>query len=84
MLDVLNALVKAIESLEPVALTTVIDVQGASPARVGFKLLVRADGGCVGNVGGGELEKRIREAAREALVKGSANSLGALILSFLH
>jgi hypothetical protein len=33
MLDVLNALVKAIESREPVALATVIDVQGASPAR---------------------------------------------------
>jgi xanthine/CO dehydrogenase XdhC/CoxF family maturation factor len=47
MLDVLNALVKAIESREPVALTTVIDVQGASPAGVGFKRL-----GSVGNVGG--------------------------------
>ena len=53
MLDVLNTLVKAIEDRQPVALATVIDVQGASPARVGFKLLVHADGKCVGNMGGG-------------------------------
>lgn len=74
MLDVLNALVKAMEERKPVALATVIDVQGASPARVGFKLLVQADGGYVGNVGGGELEKRVREAAKEVLAKGEAQT----------
>ena len=37
MLDVLKALLKAVENRRPVALATVIDVQGASPARVGFK-----------------------------------------------
>lgn len=75
MLNVLNALVKAIENRKPVALATVIDVQGASPARVGFKLLVHVDGECVGNVGGGELEKRVREAAREALAEASAKTV---------
>jgi xanthine/CO dehydrogenase XdhC/CoxF family maturation factor len=39
MLDVLYALVKAVESREPVVLATVIDVRGASPAQVGFKRL---------------------------------------------
>lgn len=75
MRDVLNALAKAIENRKTVALATVIDVRGASPARVGFKLLVRADGECVGNVGGGELEKRVREAAREAIEKGSPKTI---------
>jgi len=75
MLDVLKALAKAIESRDPVALATVINVEGASPARVGFKLLVWPDGRCVGNVGGGELEKRVREAAQETLLKGAAKEV---------
>lgn len=75
MLDVLKALVKAVENREPVAVATVIEVQGASPARVGFKLLVQPDGGCVGNVGGGELEKRVREDAKEVLAKGTAATI---------
>lgn len=75
MLDVLKALVRAVESREPVALATVIDVAGASPARVGFKLLVWPDGRCVGNVGGGELEKRVRDAAEESLLSGAAREV---------
>ena len=67
MKNVLTALVRALENREPVALATVIDVRGASPARVGFKLLVRPNGSSLGNVGGGELENRVRDAAREAL-----------------
>lgn len=75
MLDVLKALVKAVENSEPVALATVIGVQGPSPARVGFKLLVKSDGEAVGNVGGGELQKRVRAAARQVLEKGSAMTI---------
>jgi len=75
MLEVLKALVGAIENREPVVLATVVDVQGASPARVGFKLLVWPDGKCVGNVGGGELEKRVREDGQEALAKAMAKEV---------
>ena len=75
MPDVLKALLKALETRQPVALATIIDVQGASPARIGFKLLVWPDGRSLGNVGGGELEKRIREAAQEALKKGAAATI---------
>ncbi len=45
-------------------------MQGASPARPGFKLLLRADGSSLGNVGGGELEARIRQAAQQTLAEG--------------
>jgi xanthine dehydrogenase accessory factor len=75
MPDVLKALLKALEISQPVALATIINVEGASPARVGFKLLVWPDGRALGNVGGGELEKRIREAAKEALHKGSTATI---------
>lgn len=50
-----------------VALATVVDVQGAVPAQVGFKPLARRDGTWVGNVGGGALEQRVRQDAAAAL-----------------
>lgn len=68
--EVLDALRVATTEGAPVALATVVDVRGAAPARVGFKILVRADGTAVGNVGGGVLERRVREDALAALVDG--------------
>jgi xanthine dehydrogenase accessory factor len=68
--DVFGALLAAVENREPVALVTVTEVQGASPARAGFKLLVRGDGSCLGNVGGGALEQRAREDAVASLADG--------------
>jgi xanthine dehydrogenase accessory factor len=70
--DVIAALNEALERNEPVALATVVDVAGASPAQVGFKLLVRPDGDAVGNVGGGDLEQRVREEAVVALRENSS------------
>jgi len=70
MLDVLHELTTAIERQEPVALATVVEVKGASPAQVGFKLLVRPDGRIAGNLGGGALEQRVREEALAALQEG--------------
>lgn len=68
--ETLAALQAAIAQGAAVALATVVDVQGAAPARVGFKLLVRADGSWLGNVGGGALEQRVREDAAAALAEG--------------
>lgn len=68
--EILAALEAAIAQSMPVALATVVDVQGAAPARVGFKLLVRPDGSWVGNVGGGALEQRVRQEAAAALADG--------------
>ncbi len=68
--DIMGELQQAINAGQPVALATVVDVQGASPARPGFKLLLRADGSWLGNVGGGELETRIRQAAQQTLAEG--------------
>lgn len=70
MREVIAALNEALEHNEPVALATVVEVEGASPAQVGFKLLVRPGGDVVGNVGGGKLEQRVREEAASALRDG--------------
>ncbi len=73
--DVLHELQQAIEAGRPAALATVTEVKGASPARPGFKLLLRADGSWLGNVGGGELEARIRQAAQQALAEGQPRTV---------
>jgi xanthine dehydrogenase accessory factor len=70
MREIITALDEAVQRSEPVALATVVEVEGASPAQVGFKLLIRPDGSVVGNVGGGELEQRIRDEAAAALRDG--------------
>ncbi len=75
MSEVIRMLHEAIESNEPVALATVVEVKGASPAQVGFKMLVRPDASVVGNVGGGALEQRIRGEALEALREGRSGLL---------
>ena len=67
MREIITALDEALQHGEPVALATVVEVKGASPAQVGFKLLVRPDGSTVGNLGGGALEQRVREEAVTAL-----------------
>ncbi|NPA26417.1 MAG: XdhC family protein [Chloroflexi bacterium] len=66
----LQALQKAVETGEPVALCMVIEAQGSVPRRAGSKMLVFADGRIVGTVGGGETERRVIQAAREALEDG--------------
>ncbi len=72
MHEVLRDLLEALERRDPVALVTIVEVRGASPAKVGFKGLVWADGRFRGNVGGGALEKRIREDAQQALREGKS------------
>ena len=72
MREILAALEEAFQCNEPVALATLVEVRGASPAQAGFKLLVRQDGSVVGNVGGGALEKRIRDEALAALQEGKS------------
>ncbi len=68
MLEFTRELLSAIENRQPVAVATVTAADGASPARPGFKLLVRVDGSWLGNVGGGELEARIRQDTHQTLL----------------
>lgn len=72
MHETFRSLLDALERRDPVALVTIVEVRGASPAKVGFKGLVWADGRFQGNVGGGGLEKRIREDAQQALREGKS------------
>lgn len=52
------------------ALATVVGVNGSSPGKSGFKMLVFEDGGARGTVGGGSMEKLVIEDAISAMRAG--------------
>ncbi len=61
----------AIQDKQPTVLATVIEVKGASPAKVGAQILMLADGATAGTVGGGKLEAAILSDAQTALHEGT-------------
>ena len=68
--QLLEALLAAQNSNEPVVLAVVIRAQGSVPRHAGAKMLVHADGRTRGTIGGGEMESRVVAAALEALRDG--------------
>jgi len=67
---VYQALLDAQSSGQAAALVTVIHTQGSIPRHAGSKMLVRADGGIVGTVGGGAMESEAAKEAQAALLDG--------------
>ena len=55
---------------ERFALCTIVRLAGSGPRRAGAKMLVRDGGESVGTVGGGVLEVKVTQWAREALQGG--------------
>lgn len=60
----------AIQNDQPAVLATVIEIKGASPAKVGAQLVMLADGSTSGTAGGGKLEAAILDDAKAALTSG--------------
>jgi len=56
-------------------LCTVVASRGSTPRHTGSKMLVFPDGKILGSVGGGELENRVLQAARQALETGQPQRL---------
>jgi xanthine dehydrogenase accessory factor len=63
----IEILAKAIGKKLPAVLATVIEVKGASPAKVGAQIVLLEDGTTAGTVGGGKLEAAILEDAHLTL-----------------
>ncbi len=59
--------VECLKENKPAALATVTGVTGSTPARVGAKMLVYADGTTLGTIGGGKLEAEVIKAAGQAI-----------------
>jgi len=68
-----NPIVKLADSIEnkqPAVLATIIEVKGASPAKVGAQIVLLSDGETVGTVGGGKLESSVLSDAQSARDEG--------------
>ena len=70
MHDPIRALAEAMQQQQPAVLATVIEINGASPAKVGAQIVLLNDSTAVGTVGGGKLEAAILADARAALRDG--------------
>ncbi len=62
-----QAMIEVLQKNIPAALATVVKTRGASPRAAGAKMLVYPDGSIVGSVGGGELELRVIQAAKDVV-----------------
>lgn len=67
MREVLEAAMRAEARGERAALVTVVSTEGSTPQKAGARMLVYADGGIVGTIGGGCLEAEMTWRAREAI-----------------
>jgi xanthine dehydrogenase accessory factor len=65
MNNIYSAILEAQSSNTPCALCTVIRARGSVPRHATSKMLVYADGKFVGTIGGGEMESRMIEAAKQ-------------------
>lgn len=72
MKNPIQMLADAIEQQKSAVLATVIEVKGASPAKVGAQIVISSDGSTAGTVGGGKLEESILADAKGALESGEA------------
>lgn len=65
--EVLTQVEPALRESGRVALCHIVRAQGSTPGKVGWKMLVRPDGTCCGNLGGGAFEALVVQDARERL-----------------
>jgi xanthine dehydrogenase accessory factor len=72
---VYEAALDALRRGESAALATVIEARGSTPRGTSAKMLVYADGRTVGTVGGGGVESRVIEEAKEAIAAGETREL---------
>lgn len=58
---------RLMELHQPFARATVVKTTGSVPGKLGASMIVRADGSCVGTVGGAALEEEVKALAARAL-----------------
>ena len=69
MKELFEALLAALRRGETAALCTILGASGSAPRGAGAKMAVFADGSTIGTVGGGAVELRTIEMAKEAILR---------------
>ncbi|HEX5761450.1 MAG TPA: XdhC/CoxI family protein [Thermoanaerobaculia bacterium] len=73
--EVLAETERSLQRWGRVALCQIVRAEGSTPGKVGWKLLVRADGTVCGNLGGGAFEALVQTDAAAKLATGGASEL---------
>jgi xanthine dehydrogenase accessory factor len=73
--NIFEALVACQTDGRPAALAIIVEAVGSTPQKTGGKMLVKADGGTVGTVGGGEVEAQVIRAALDVIREGAPRLL---------
>jgi len=74
----------SLESEIPVMLLYVLDSKGSSPGRQGFSMAVTAQGKMEGSIGGGIMEHKFVEMAKDKLRQGSTNMPDGVVKKQIH
>lgn len=61
--------IQKLKKEQGLVLMLVIDNQGSSPGRIGFKMAVAEDGEMIGSIGGGVMEYNLVELAKKQIIK---------------
>ncbi len=69
-LNIWQFLAEKIQLDLPSYLMVIVESQGSSPGRKGFKMVVNADGELTGSIGGGTMEHRLVEQCKKMLHQG--------------
>ncbi|MGQ9509183.1 MAG: XdhC family aldehyde oxidoreductase maturation factor [Thermodesulfobacteriota bacterium] len=65
--DIYKEIVKTLEENGNAVLATLIQRRGSAPREAGAKFLVKEDGSTIGTIGGGSIEAKVLQKAREIL-----------------
>jgi xanthine dehydrogenase accessory factor len=68
--DIVRAALETARTNEAAALASLVRIRGSSPRHSGARMLIWPDGRFIGTIGGGTLEWRVIEHARQALAEG--------------
>ena len=74
-MDVWNFILSKLKAGINVQLLYVLESEGSSPGRQGFKMAVAADGSFLGTIGGGIMEHKLVEKAKALLQQSESNVL---------
>jgi xanthine dehydrogenase accessory factor len=79
-----QAIIDVWQNNKPAALATIVRTRGTTPRQAGAKMLVYPNGAIVGTIGGGEMELRVIEAAKETLMIGQPRVLDLVLANEGH
>ena len=70
--DIFSEIVRLREKRVPFSMATIVQVSGSAPRGVGTRMLVTADGRAIGSIGGGVLERAVKEFCIGSLSSGKS------------